>query len=157
MHYTTTPPAIRSGRYLRLTAVMSLLILLMAAISAAGCSRGNRMGKIHAMWQVMSIERPDQELQKDFEPRLYYNFDQNVLCLTRSSDDTQSQGRYAANVSGEDPDYILDFPYDTDPYGMSLIRQWGIDENPVSMTVLELDNKKLVMRIGENVITCRRF
>ncbi|MDE5902248.1 MAG: lipocalin-like domain-containing protein [Muribaculaceae bacterium] len=157
MHHTVTSAS--APRRPRLTGAVTLLLLILAALATVGasCSRSNRMGKIHAMWQVMSIERPGEEPQTEFEPRLYYNFDQNVLQLTRSSDDTQSQGRYAANVSGEDPDYILDFPYDTDSYGMSLIRPWGIDENPVSMTVLELDNKTLVMRIGENVITCRRF
>lgn len=137
----------------RLAPLMALLLLLIAA----SCSRSNNMGKIHAMWQVMSIERPDCELQTDFSPRLYYCFDQGVLQLNRSSDDTQSQGWYAANVTGEDPDYILDFPYDYQPVNLDRIRPWGIDENPVAMKVLRLDGNTLVMQIGENVITCRRF
>lgn len=144
----------------RLRCRLMLIFPLMALLSpllTGGCSRSNNMGKIHAMWQVMSIERPGEQPETDFSPRLYYSFDQGVLQLTRSSDDTQSQGWYAANVTGEDPEYTLDFPYDYEPQNLDRIRPWGIDANPVAMTVIELDNKTLVMKIGDNIISCRRF
>ncbi len=133
------------------------VVALAIIIFASACSRSNNMGKLHAMWQVMSIEYPDGTVTDDFSPRLYYNFDQNVVQLCTSDDQTQSQGWYAGNVSGEDPDYIFSFPYNETEWNMLKIQPWGIDENPAPVHILELDGKTLRMKLGENIITCRKF
>ncbi len=38
-----------------------------------------------------------------------------------------------------------------------ILRQYGINTNPVSFTVVRLDKKNLILRDGETTVTLRKF
>ncbi|MDE5653006.1 MAG: lipocalin-like domain-containing protein [Muribaculaceae bacterium] len=138
----------------------SLLTFLLATIitlALGSCKKENTMGELRGQWQLMTIERPGADTEVPEVRRLYISFDQNLIQLT-STDDLEMFGtKFTGEVSGTTPDLIFNFPYDTTPADMQLIAPWGIDENPVNATVETLDHSTLRMKVGQNVLTLRRF
>lgn len=153
LHTLHTRPSRLKNTY----GIITLLLLL--AVVAAGCTdyKGNDMGKLYGQWQVMTIERPDLPTESPDSPRLYMSFNQHLLQLTSSDDAEMFNGRYIAQVAGEEPDLTFSFPYDTTPEQMRMISRWGIDANPADVKVLTLDGSTLKMKVGDNIITLRKF
>lgn len=138
--------------YLAALAVIALVLL-----PPASCQKCNHMGELRGQWQLMTVERPGLPTETPRDPRLYISFDQNVIQLTSSDDNAMFDGRYAGKVVGETPDLLFDFPYNTDPQTLQLIQPWGIDENPATVKVEKLDKSQLRMKVGDNILTLRRF
>lgn len=150
-----------NGLCLGVAAIMSVIIL-----TSGACKRGNTMGELRGMWQVMLIETPDADnpggdnIERPMSKRLYISFDQDVVQLSDENDEQKTEGYlavYAGEVTGENPAYTLRFASGDAADGMRIRRAWGIDTNPVKMQVLTLDRKQLIVKMGDNTITMRRF
>lgn len=116
------------------------------------------MGAMRGHWQIMEILRPSGDVDVPENPRLYMSFDQHIVQLTTSEDDiVGDDGRYVGQVTGDDLDMVFTFPYNNTPEKLALIAPWGIDETPVEVTVESLKGGNMILKIGENILTLRRF
>lgn len=138
--------------------LVGLLLIIMVIAGLSGCAKKNTMGPLQGFWQVMSIERPGEEIITPDSPRLYYRFNLGVLQLSGTE---ESSGvdipQFVAEVCGEDPDYTFNFPYVKSTADRALIAEWGIDENPVAVHIEGIKGGIMTMKIGENILTLRKF
>lgn len=152
-----------------LPAIKCAVLAAMAAafiIIPMSCAKGNHMGKLRGMWQITRIETPDPanpggpDIEVAMDERRYISFDQWVVQLTRQDDISIPDfdfRLYAGKVDGEEPDFTLTFPECNSAAKLKELGKWGIDSNPVEMHVIKLDSKELVVRMGDNTLTMRRF
>ncbi len=137
---------------------LAAILIIILTIVLSSCEKKNIMGPLQGQWQIMSIERPDHTIDEPRDPRLYLRFNLGVLQL---SGNPESAGvdipEYVAEVTGEDPDYTFNFPYVKTEAQQQLITQWGIDANPVKVTVQSNSSGTMVLKIGENILTIRKF
>lgn len=115
------------------------------------------MGDLQGQWQVMSIEYPDGDIVNPSSPRLYISFNLNVLQLTTSDDLEGFDARYIGQVTGESPDLTFSFPAYTGEDKLDIISRWGIESDPVAVTVESNKSGRMVMKIGNNIVTLRKF
>lgn len=142
----------------RVLTFVSMALAIIVSIFASSCQRDNNMGDMRGQWQILSIDYPDGTSYAPREPRLYMSFDQKILQLTTSDNDVAGDdGRYMGIVSGDEPDLTFSFPYNTTPATMLLIKRWGIDENPAQVKVEKLDGSQMRLKIGNNILTFRKF
>ena len=140
-----------------LLGALILPVVLLCVSALQGCEKSNEMGKLRGQWQLLTIEYPDGEVVTVDNPRRYIVFDQWIVQLTSTDDDTMFTGYWTGTVTGTDPDYVFDFPYDKDESNLERIAPWGIDDWHVAVHVSTLDSKRLVMKAGDNTLTLRRF
>lgn len=140
---------------------LCLFIIGIAALAAfaVSCSKDNNMGPLRGQWQLLTIEYPDGNVVTPGPDgvRRYISFDQKVIQLTATDDSDLNFYKCGGNVVGETPDLTFNFPYSEDPAGAATIALWGIDENPAKVTVTELKGDRLVMKVGDNILTLRKF
>ena len=116
------------------------------------CQKAPINGHLDGRWQILEIEeKGESENVKDRQ--LYYNFYLHVCSLSfYGGNVTNGNMKYDGN------DLFLDFPYITTPEGMTALRRYGINSNPVEFHVAYLDKNKLILKEGEDiVITLRKF
>lgn len=136
-------------------ALIGLLLLLLGALS---CSRSNTMGSLRGQWQIQSIQRIGQAPEYPRNPEYYISFDQGMIQLTNTEiGEFTDVPWYCGEVTGEYPEYTFNFPYNLSLTQIAMLSPWGIDENPVGAEILTLDNNSLIINIGDNKLTLRRY
>lgn len=152
-------------RFLNFAILIGVCLALLPA--SGGCKKGNTMGKLKGMWQVMSVEEPDPENPEETiirewakDKRYYYSFNLDMIQLTDETGDfahPMASQYYVGTVDGESPDYTLTFPYENTPDKIADLRPWGVDETPVRMHIVTIDSKQMVARVGANTVILRKF
>ena len=126
-----------------------LLMLAMAAVMG-GCQKSPINGDLDGQWQVMQVEPTPPMV---FDHRMYYCISLHVCQLSMYDEGVLATGNL--NYSGDT--LKLDFrDFGTD-HTDDLLRQFGINENPVVFKVEFPDKNKLILRSGDTVVTLRRF
>ena len=117
------------------------------------------MGELRGQWQLLTIEYPDGTVTppRPDDIRRYISFDRNVIQLTSTDEETLNFYKLAGSVSGETPDLTFNFPYSDDADGRRIISLWGFDVNPVGVYVMTLNDNRLIIKAGDNILTLRRF
>ncbi|MDE6271655.1 MAG: lipocalin-like domain-containing protein [Muribaculaceae bacterium] len=138
--------------------ILPLLIVAVTGILLFGsCSKDNKMGPLRGQWQILTIEYPDARSVTPTSPRLYISFDQNLLQLTSSDDLEGFNPRFIGQVTGEAPDLTFSFPAYTGQDKISIISRWGIESDPVAVTVLQIKGGSMTLKVGQNILTLRKF
>lgn len=127
-----------------LLAVVSLLTIL------SSCQKSPINGDLDGQWQVMDVT-PEPAI-KPIKDRIYYCFGLHVCQLTY-----YGSGFMSGNMKYDGKTIYIDFPYAIDFQSKETLRQYGINENPVTFTVAHLDKKSLILKNGDTTVTLRKF
>lgn len=119
----------------------------------SSCQKSPINGDLDGQWQIVSVE--PEVTPALINSKLYYCFSLHVCQLTYYDNGIVGTGNM--KYDSETSSLYLDFPYLKTDYSMSILKQYGIYENPVTFTIEHLDSKSLVMRDGETVVTLRKF
>lgn len=132
------------------SATLSMLSALLMLTVSFSCQKAPINGDLDGQWQVMSVT--PEPTQKPITENLYYCFYLHVCQLT------YYDGIFASgNIKFDGETLYLDFPYAFNEGNDIILRQYGIDENPITFTVENLDKKSLILRHGDTVVTMRKF
>lgn len=142
---------------LRNNAFFVILFGFLFLFFANSCTKDNKMGPLRGQWQILSIGYPDGRMVNPAEPRLYISFDQNLLQLTSNDDLEVFNSKYIGQVTGESPDLTFSFPAYTGQDKLSYISRWGIESDPVAVKVESLKGDAMTLKIGNNILTLRKF
>lgn len=138
-----------------LTRIKSLLSILSAIIlcsTFSGCQKSPINGDLDGFWQVMKVSpEPTEQIITE---RMYMCFYMHVVQLNYVS----GGGWTAGNMHHEGNTLTMDFPYAIDnTTATAMLRQYGINSNPVAFEIETLTKDKLVLRDGETVVELRKF
>jgi len=131
-------------------AALALSIVTILTILLPSCQKSPINGDLDGQWQVMEVSpEPDVIVT---ENRIYYCFSLHVCQLT------QYGGRIiSGNLKYANNEIRLEFAGCDDKKSQMLLRQYGINSNPVTFSVEQLDKKSLILRDGDTIVTLRRF
>lgn len=131
---------------------LSYLAIMAVLLTCAGCQKSPINGYLDGQWQVMEVTpEPTEQIITE---RLYMGFYLHVCQLYYYN----GGGWMAGNMKYEGKTLSLDFPYATDnPDAEAMLRQYGINKNPVVFNIETLTKDRLVIRDGETVVTLRKF
>lgn len=132
-----------------ITIALTIAVFVLSWV-ATSCQKTPINGDLDGQWQVMSVT-PEPE-ERPIEERLYYCFNLHVCNLTYYGGVFTS-----GNIQFDDKTLYLDFPYADSHLSIRRLRQYGIDENPITFSVEHLDKKSLILRHGDTVVTMRKF
>lgn len=137
-------------KYINNTSYLLWVTVLFVLLMPTSCEKAPINGDLDGQWQVMSVT--PEPTDKPIEERLYYCFYLHVCQLT------YYDGVFTeANMKFDGKTLYLDIPY-ADSEGNDIkLRQYGINENPITFTVEHLDKKSLILRHGDTVVTMRKF
>lgn len=127
-----------------------LLLLLVITATLGGCQKSPINGDLDGQWQVMQVE-PQPPIV--FEQRMYYCISLHVCQLSIYDEGVLATGNL--NYSGDT--LTLDFRDFGTEHKDDLLRQFGINENPIVFKVEFPDKNKLILRSDDTVVTLRRF
>ncbi|MDE6096993.1 MAG: lipocalin-like domain-containing protein [Muribaculaceae bacterium] len=126
-------------------------VLLCLSACVAGCQKSPINGDLDGQWQVMSVDpEPSDKVISD---RIYYCFYLHTCQLSIYDIGIWTAG----NMTYDGENLTLDFPNANSSESVSKLKHYGIYTNPVTFNIEYLDNKKLVLRNGETVVTLRKF
>ncbi len=128
-----------------------MLIMLLPA----GCQKSPINGNLDGQWQVMEVSPEPSETIID--RRLYMCFSLHTVQLTFYGSGPWQSGNI---LQFSDKTLSLEFPYvslDPTDKDEEILRQYGINSNPVTFSIERLDSKKLILRDGDTVVTLRKF
>lgn len=124
---------------------MSLAVVLLV-----NCQKSPINGDLDGQWQVVDVDPKEEGPLGD--TTLYYCFSLHVCQLSKTG------GVYTSgNMVYEGESLGLDFPYAKSQTAIAKLKQYGIYENPVTFEIIHLDNKKLILKNGDVVVTMRKF
>lgn len=129
--------------YLYLTLAVTILVSL-----TTSCRKVPINGKLDGQWQVMKVEYDDGTTVTPSSS--YYCFSLHVAQLN-------GNGGGSANMVYDGDVITLDFPYIKSENAAKSLYNFGIAENPASLTVVKLTGSTLVMQSSVATVTCRRF
>lgn len=133
-----------------ITSYLLWAAVLFVLLMPTSCEKAPINGDLDGQWQVMSVT--PQPTESPIEERLYYCFYLHVCQLT------YYDGVFTeANMKFDGKTLYLDFPYAETEGNDIKLRQYGINENPITFNVEHLDNKSLILRHGDTVVTMRKF
>ncbi len=116
---------------------LATVFLILISAMLASCQKSPINGDLDGQWQVM-----------DVQPAFYLH-----TCQLTYYGDYFTTG----NFRHADGKLTLDFPHANSQDKKMILRQYGINTNPVSFTVVRLDKKNLILRDGETTVTLRKF
>ncbi len=131
-----------SHLYILMSFLMPLIIF--------SCQKAPINGDLDGQWQVMSVS--PEPVDKPIDERLYYCFYLHTCNLTY-----YDSMFTAGNMIFNGKTLFLDFPNAGSQLSTRCLRQYGINENPITFTVEHLDKKSLILRHGDTVVTMRKF
>lgn len=128
------------------------MVVLLVLTANSGCQKSPINGDLDGQWQVMSVTpEPSEQIITE---RLYMGFYLHVCQLYYYN----GGGWMAGNMKYEGNKLSLDFPYSVDnPDAEAMLRQYGINRNPVIFDIETLSKDRLVIRDGETVVVLRKF
>lgn len=130
------------------TALVFFSALIM--VLSFSCQKAPINGDLDGQWQVMSVS--PEPTESPIDEQLYYCFYLHVCNLTFYG------GIFAnGNMQFDGKTLYLDFPYITTSEHDNILRQYGINENPIIFTVEHLDKKSLILKHGDTTVTMRKF
>lgn len=139
-----------------ITSKKSILPLIMGIIFLIGlssCQKSPINGDLDGQWQVINVEPQAPEILLD--NNIYYCFNLHICQLTAYAYGAVATG----NMVYDQDTRILEvsFPNISTPREYAILKQYGINENPVTFTIEHLDKKTLIMRDGDTMVTLRKF
>ncbi len=130
------------------TIIYWAIILLTLFIQS--CQKAPINGDLDGQWQIMEVSpKPTETIINE---RLYYCFYMHSCMLTY-----YGGGVTSGTFIYDKKTIVLTFPYAQADITKQQLKQYGIYSNPVTFTIDYLDNKKLILRDGETVVTLRKF
>lgn len=137
-----------------LPAICAVTILL----SLSSCRKASINGKLDAQWQIMKIEHLADGTVETPELRSYINLNLHVVNLRYVRNESAGMV-YSGNMhyDKDKSTLTMDFPYNKDSDKLKALQQWGIYTNPIVFDIMKLDNKQLVLKSPETIVTCRRY
>lgn len=126
-----------------------LAVLLISTINFTSCQKAPINGNLDGQWEVMEV---NPEPQRVVDNRLFYNFYLHVCQLTFYGDFFLD-----GNIRYNDKTLWIEFPYELDEYQISVLKQYGIEENPITFEVDFPSKNKMVLTTAYNQITLRKF
>lgn len=130
---------------LSLLAALSLLLL-------PACRRASDNGLIDGLWRIDQIDYFEQGQQPStIHPEGFF------IAIQLEILQLDNPNPVATSIMSYDKDKRtlgLEFPYNPDP---SLLRKYGIMQNPCVMKVEALSHKRLVLTSSSSRVTCTRF
>lgn len=130
--------------------IFSVLTTAIILLVASSCQKSPINGDLDGQWQVLDVT-PEPE-KADIDATLYYCFYLHVCQLT-FYDGVCTAGNMIFNGNS----LYLEFPNATTPIQIARLRQYGINENPITFSVERLDKKSLILKHGDTVVTMRKF
>lgn len=135
-----------------------LAMAVLMAIGLGGCKNAPEYGDIEGSWQIMSVTDADGT-KVEIPGRRYISMELNVVQLRTETDVVIG---LTGNLTYNEPVLTWDFPYqhhpEIHPAHHPDLAHWGIETNPVSFTVTEVNRKHLVMHTADGRRwECRRF
>lgn len=129
---------------------LSLLFIAIALLTS--CQKSPINGDLDGQWQVMTVTpQPAEEVTSE---RIYMCFSLHTCQLTYYGNGPWTSGNI---LKFADNTLALEFPYATSENSIALLRQYGINSNPVSFTIETLTKDRLILRDGDTVIELRKF
>ena len=147
----------KKTRTLKSNAFLAILCGFILFMFADSCTKDNNMGPLRGQWQILSVGYPDGRVVNPTAPRLYISFDQNLLQLTSSDDLEGFNSKFIGQVTGESPDLTFSFPAYTGQDKLSCISRWGIESDPAVVKVESLKGGAMTLKVGNNILTLRKF
>ncbi|MDE5886378.1 MAG: lipocalin-like domain-containing protein [Muribaculaceae bacterium] len=128
------------------------LLLISLLVNLNGCQKSPINGDLDGHWQVMKVTpTPAEEI---ITTRMYMGFYLHVCQLYY----VDGGGWNTGNMRYEGNKLTLDFPYAIDnETAAAMMRQYGINSNPVTFTIETLTKDKMVLRDGETVVELRKY
>ena len=134
----------------KLLKIISFTILIIIFNFFYSCQKKSINGDLDGMWQVMEVNpKPSENI---IENRLYYGFYMHV-CNLSFYGGVYTEGKMIYNNSH----LGIFFPYDNNPNFNKVLKQYGINSNPVVFEVKFLDKNKLILHNDETSILLRKF
>ncbi len=129
---------------------ISLFVYISLILPLSSCKKASYNGDLDGNWRIVSIENIENgTITKPVQQFIAFQ-----LHLVQLS----PVGIYGnLQYNSEDSILLLDFPYSENDSGEFLLSQYGIDSNPITFYIEELNSKHLRLRSKENLITCDRF
>lgn len=130
--------------------VISIAFLL--TVIFGGCQKAPINGDLDGYWQVMKVTpEPTEEI---ITTRMYMSIYMHTVQLNYVT----GGGWNVGNIKYEGKTLSMDFPYAVDnEVALTMMRQYGINSNPVVFTIEKLTKDKLVLRDGDTVVELRKF
>lgn len=129
---------------LLLVALSSILICIPA------CQKAPMNGNLDGQWEVMEVY--PEPANKPLEQRLFYNFYMHVCQLTYYG------GYFMDGNMTYDEDIIqMDFPYADSENKIEILKQYGVDTNPVWFIVDFPEKNKMILSNETTTIILRKF
>ena len=125
-------------------------MILCCSLLLSGCKKDYINGDLDGLWQLDEMTVKGENVPVD--GRRYWSFSFHVVQLSEYGG-AVSKG----NLSYDGSTVHVDFPFDKSEEGASMIRKWGVYENPASYTVDHLDSKSLKMTSGDVTLRLRKF
>ena len=124
---------------------------LLFCVLLGGCQKSPINGNLDGQWQVMEVtpEPPEEIL---YDTRLYITFYLHSCMLTYYGGILTN-----GNFKYDGETIYMDFPYMKTERDALILKQYGIDSNPVVFDVEKLDKNKMVLRNGNTTVSLRKF
>lgn len=137
---------------IKLPSCLFSLAAFFIMLTSTGCQKSPINGDLDGQWQVMEVS--PEPAETILTVRLYMCFSLHTVQLTYYGAGPWQSGNI---LLFKDKTLSLDFPYATSEESETILRQYGINRNPVTFSIERLDSKKLILRDGETVVTLRKF
>lgn len=137
-------------KYINKPSYLLWVTILLVLLMPTSCQKAPINGDLDGQWQVMNVT-PEPE-DKPIKERIYYCFNLHVCNLTY-----YGEVFTIGNMQFDGKTLYLDFPYADSELSVRKLRQYGINENPITFNVEHLDKKSLILRHGDTVVTMRKF
>ena len=135
--------------------LIASMLLLLTGLTLGGCHDMPKYGNLEGLWEITSLTDSDGQ-EVPFNYRRYFAFQGNVVQLRYDDGlyfDCTGNFEYSDNV------ITMDFPYVSEMRDPTVINNWGIFTDPISLQVVERTDKHLVLRNDADgwIWVCRKF
>lgn len=130
--------------------IVKLFFAFIAIIFFNQCQKAPINGDLDGQWEVIEVNpKPEDTI---IEERLFYNFSRHVCQLV------YYEGYFLTGNMNFDGDNLwIEFPGKLNEREKKILRQYGIDGNPVVFEIESLNKKRLKMRDGEITVSLIKF
>lgn len=134
-------------------------LFIVALLSFASCRKVPVNGQLDGQWQIMTIETVADGTVTTPSPRAYIDINLHIMQLCTADESVNGGATITGNMAYDKAGATItvDFPYNTAGGNLTSLQLWGIHTNPVTFSIITLDNKELVLKTPDTIIRCRRY
>lgn len=126
-----------------------IIISILTTLIMCNCQKSPINGYLDGQWQVMDVYPTPETI---IDQRLYYCFYMHTCMLTYYGGEVAN-----GNFRYSDNSIYMDFPHPNIAPPAPILKQYGINSNPVTFSIEILTKNKLVLKDGETIVTLRKF